>query len=313
MATYSAPEAALLQGIQANRYCALVSLTILYYDYVATFPVEVERFWKRSCLSWVSALFIVNRYLSLLGPIPVAIEFFGILPEIQCRKLQSFHQYYAVFTQAVVAALLVLRTYALYNQDRRILCLMLIACASGVVLSVWSLLADHSLVDETEVSFNWPGCDLSLSIQQARHLTYAWSSMLAFDTLVFILTVVRAVQVGGLWKGTLCRIMLRDGAVYYGIMVMANIANILTFMLAVPTAKGMCTTLTNVVSSTLITRLMLNLRDPDMQVFPRATVSTFGAESCTTYAITFTNSEAVFSDCLEEDLWIGSYADDCTQ
>ncbi|EMD38373.1 hypothetical protein CERSUDRAFT_64629 [Gelatoporia subvermispora B] len=172
-------------------------LAVLYYDYFTTFSMEVERFWKQSPFSCISILFVINRYLSLIGPIPVTIEYFGNIAEI----LQSFHQYYAVFTQAVVAALLLLRTYALYNRDARILCLMLATCAAGIVASIWVLLVDKTFTEDSKVALNWPG-----------YLVGAWSSMLAFDTLVFVLTLVRAIQVEGLWKGTLFRIMLRDGA-----------------------------------------------------------------------------------------------------
>ncbi|OCH94949.1 hypothetical protein OBBRIDRAFT_721553, partial [Obba rivulosa] len=299
-------------------------LAILYYDYFTTFSVEIERFWKRNCLSWVSALFVVNRYLSLIGPILVAVEYFGNIPEIvnvwltpcRCRQLQSFHQYYAVLTQVIVAALLLLRTYALYNRDARILCMMIITCTAGTIVSIVSA---KDVLTCVRHLISLKDCTVGVTPCTNLDLIGAWSSMLAFDTLVFFLTLARAIYVGGLWKGTLFRIMLRDGALYYGIMVMANIANILTFLVRhctamQPTAKGMCTTLTNVVSSTLISRLMLNLRDPNMQVCPKGILSTLdcacceSAESRMTHTVTFTNSEAVFSDCVEDDLWVGSYS-----
>lgn len=44
--------------------------------------MELERFWKPRRLSVVSVLFLMNRYLSLLGQIPVILEYFGNFPEI---------------------------------------------------------------------------------------------------------------------------------------------------------------------------------------------------------------------------------------
>ena len=49
---------------------------MLYYDYSLTLSTEVEHFWKRARISLVSVLFVVNRYLGLLGSIPVALEYF---------------------------------------------------------------------------------------------------------------------------------------------------------------------------------------------------------------------------------------------
>jgi len=49
-------------------------IVILYYDYVLTVQIEIERYWNPQCLTWASALFFVNRYGALLGHIPVIYE-----------------------------------------------------------------------------------------------------------------------------------------------------------------------------------------------------------------------------------------------
>lgn len=51
-------------------------VAILYYDYFLTISWEVERVWKTSGLNWATGLFYFNRYLCLLGHIPVIIEYF---------------------------------------------------------------------------------------------------------------------------------------------------------------------------------------------------------------------------------------------
>ncbi|KAI0647197.1 hypothetical protein C8Q79DRAFT_611506 [Trametes meyenii] len=67
----------LMFATRSNNYLAVASLTLLYYDFCLTFTAEVERFWKTARLSLFSALFVLNRYLGLLGPIPVMLEYFG--------------------------------------------------------------------------------------------------------------------------------------------------------------------------------------------------------------------------------------------
>ncbi|OCH91666.1 hypothetical protein OBBRIDRAFT_774740 [Obba rivulosa] len=239
MPTYSHWDIALLQGIQVNRFCALVSFTILYFDYFIVFSTEVERFWKGFTLSWASALFVANRYLSLVASIPILLEYFGDPPEPRCRQLQSFHQYLALLTQGTVAALLLIRTYALYNRSKHILYLMLITCFAGGAVSAWSIMSDGKYVSDADSSLlRLSGCDLSLSNQQGRHISIAWGSMLVFDTLIFALTVAKIIKSDKkIWKGTLFKLMLRDGAIYYGIMVVINIANIVTFVVRTPNLK----------------------------------------------------------------------------
>ena len=59
---------------------------MLYYDYTLTLSSEIEHFWKRARFSLVSVLFVVNRYLGLLGSIPVAMEYFvHFKPEVRIR------------------------------------------------------------------------------------------------------------------------------------------------------------------------------------------------------------------------------------
>ena len=52
------------------------SPAILYYDFILTLPLEVERYWK-SRFTWVSVLFFLNRYGSVLSHIPIIYEHFG--------------------------------------------------------------------------------------------------------------------------------------------------------------------------------------------------------------------------------------------
>ncbi|EJF59252.1 hypothetical protein DICSQDRAFT_65360, partial [Dichomitus squalens LYAD-421 SS1] len=56
---------------------------LLYYEYVLTLPLEVERYWH-SAWSCASVLFFLNRYLTIFGHIPVVVEFFGVFPQPVC-------------------------------------------------------------------------------------------------------------------------------------------------------------------------------------------------------------------------------------
>ncbi|OCH89159.1 hypothetical protein OBBRIDRAFT_826707 [Obba rivulosa] len=223
-------EISTVRGIQINRFCVLTALTVLYWDYCITLPLEIEAFWKKDFITLASILFFLNRYVSLLGHIPISLEFFADLAETRCHELQTYHQFFVVVTQVIVAALLTLRTYALYGQNKRILYLLgtsfVIGTSIGVAFTDWGSNKPGKILSRQR------GCDLSLSVQQSRHLTVSWSVVLAFDTLVFALTAIRGVQVRGFWNFCLFhRIFVRDGAVYYGTMVVLNVVNFLTITL----------------------------------------------------------------------------------
>ncbi|OBZ74515.1 hypothetical protein A0H81_05313 [Grifola frondosa] len=247
-----------------NRYLSSVAFALLYYDFVLTIPMEVERYWNGG-RSWTSLFFFVNRYLSVLSHIPVIVEFFGIISEV----LQLYHQLIAALTQCIVAILLMLRTYALYGRSRGILYLLIGICCLGGIVSLWAIISVRTsqVVSYTDL-IAATGCDLTLTTKQGYYLAAAWSSILVFDGAVFVLTLIKALQVGRTWSGSLFKIMLRDGTIYFGVLLICYLFNILTYVLAEPINKGVSTTITNVISSTLITRLMLNIRDPDLVELP---------------------------------------------
>ncbi|KAI5997284.1 hypothetical protein F5J12DRAFT_852072 [Pisolithus orientalis] len=53
-----------------------VQFSFLYYDYALTFSREIDLFWKRPRRSWPFVLFIANRYLTVLGRVPMSIYLF---------------------------------------------------------------------------------------------------------------------------------------------------------------------------------------------------------------------------------------------
>ncbi|OCH91657.1 hypothetical protein OBBRIDRAFT_728323 [Obba rivulosa] len=86
----------------------------------------------------------------------------------------------------------------------------------GNLSDTWSI-AGSGTSHYTPQSFPWPGCDIPVSKEQVidiPDLALAYGSMLVIDTLVFVLTVSRAMQLSHLWKSSIFRLMLRDGEDY---------------------------------------------------------------------------------------------------
>jgi len=60
----------------------------------------------------------------------------------------------------------------------------------------------------------------------------------------------------------LISVFMRDGAMYFGIVAACNLMNILFLLLGEPLIRDKGIILTNVLCSVMISRMMLNLRDP---------------------------------------------------
>ncbi|KAJ7162803.1 hypothetical protein C8R43DRAFT_1123476 [Mycena crocata] len=270
----------LQQQLNSNYYFNLISFTLLFYDYFLTLEWEVSRYWG-TALAAPNFLFYLNRYGTLFGTIPVVVQYFwttSSTPQkiavfhgpylmgmcLRCGHLHSYHQYFAVATQIIIGVMLILRTYALYERNRRVLALMVCVAAGVIAVGVWSVLSGPGAKtgDEGTNLGLYIGCSSSVSSSQTLGLVAAWAGMGVFDCTIFFLTLYKALSRRRSSGIELLAVLLRDGSIYFGVIVMSNLANILTFLRGGPYTRGMPTTFTNVISSIMISRLMLNLRDP---------------------------------------------------
>ncbi|KAL5514378.1 hypothetical protein ACEPAG_2466 [Sanghuangporus baumii] len=250
--------------INVNYYLSLIAFAILYYDYLLTFGDEVRFFWRRRKANSVTILFFLNRYLSILGIIPVVLQSFRSWSDKGCDALQKFHQFFSVLVQIIVGVILIIRTYALYERNVKIAIIMAIFAFIVVCIGVWAILGKSSVVEEPfDLSFML-GCHPLIAREEAIRLAAAWGGLLLFDSVIFTLTLVKAIAIWKLGTRRLFHVLVRDGTIYYLVLAMANLSNILTFLIGEPVLRGVSTTFANAISVTMLSRLMLNLQNPHL-------------------------------------------------
>ncbi|KAJ7321260.1 hypothetical protein DFH08DRAFT_889449 [Mycena albidolilacea] len=238
---------------------------LLVYDCLLTLDWEISRYWSEAfTLTVPNVLFFANRYGTLLGNIPVIIPYFWTSQSLAekittCQNLVSYHQYFIVGTQLLVGVMLFLRTYALYERSKRALVLMLGVAVGALAVGLWAVITSTS--DDTSVLLHF-GCNFTTSRSEGNSLAVAWAGVTVFDSMIFLLTLFKVLGRHHANGRDLFTILLRDGSLYFGVMVMSNLANILTLVIGNPYSRGIATTFTNIISSIMISRLMLNLRDP---------------------------------------------------
>lgn len=261
-----------IYAVRFDHSITLGALALLYYDYALTINDELEYYWSPPSLSLSFALFVLNRYVGLLGSIPVFFEYTMAFAEQRCDHIQFYHQIYSIVSQSIVAVLLILRTYALYNCSKRVLATLIVLETAGIIQGLVAILtSSSSSTSEMHIRLMVQGCDLSLSFDEGLHQGLAWSALLWFDTVIFILTFHKALKVRHEMSGGLLAVMLRDGAIYYAVLIVVNALNVVSFITPRSTTalRGSASTLTNVLSVTLASRLMLNLRDPSVRIRSR--------------------------------------------
>ncbi|KZV68364.1 hypothetical protein PENSPDRAFT_666476 [Peniophora sp. CONT] len=234
-----------------NYTIQLVPGVILFYDYFLTLDEEVTHYWQRHRpFTWISILFLATRYVTLLSFTPVFISMLTGNATLGCGVIQDFHNVFEIILQVPVGCLCTIRVYALYSQDRRVLI--------GLILSGVILLAAATVSSFNNSVIFWSAAPFCATIQtdrEATRLAVAWGTVLLYDVVIFFLTALRAFR---LWNaGSVLHTVLRDGLFYFCALSAVNIVNIVNF---VTLLKPTFASLTNALSVTLISRLMLNLR-----------------------------------------------------
>ncbi|KAI0319454.1 hypothetical protein OF83DRAFT_791819 [Amylostereum chailletii] len=152
-----------------------------------------------------------------------------------------------------------MRVYALYQRNRWVLGFLVVIAIASVSMACWSILSDKGGSGKQIFIDRYVGCDQIFPDDGAKHYAVAWGGVLMFDTVVFLLTVYRGYKYRR--AGRLVIVLMRDGAFYFIVLFLTNLANIFMFLFAPPSLKAASTTFTNVLSAVLITRLMINLKE----------------------------------------------------
>jgi len=206
------------------------------------------------------ATWLLNRYLPLLGYLPTVLSYFITLSFSFCANLHVSRDWVMVVIQILASVLGLFRVYALYGQSRRVLGFLVFTSLALIAATTGSILASHYGGGKAIPTLSgFVGCSEFTPSLGGRFSTIAWANALVIDTLIFSLTLYKAFMVG---RGIrLLDVIVRDGTMYFFVLFIMNLLNIFVLRYSPPLARTSTTTLTNVLSSTLMSRLVLNLRE----------------------------------------------------
>ncbi|KAH9035253.1 hypothetical protein EDB84DRAFT_1485522 [Lactarius hengduanensis] len=235
--------------------------SIIYYDYFLTLSDEVELFWLHpDKFNLFSYLFLFNRYVSFFGNLQILI--FGLIGRIDfilqsCRASHIYHMVLLLVQQTVVGVLCVMQIHAIY-QSRRVLVFLISIAVIGVAVACWSMYALSTDLPYPVVISSVLGCSRVVGETEGFYSAISWTGCLVLDTTVFALLLYETVRVG---RGVrLLDTMMRNATVYYSILSLVNLSNILMLRYASSGLRTSTIALTNALSCTLISRIIFDLR-----------------------------------------------------
>ncbi|KAJ7159040.1 hypothetical protein C8R43DRAFT_994763 [Mycena crocata] len=259
----------------------LVGFVLVVYDYLVTFSAETRFIWgrpKRLSFYW----FLLNRYLTLSTNIIMAVFTFATFSPEVCSSLLLAEKLFLFAQEIVVYGILTLRVYAMFNLNKRVLVLLCVAGLGCLGFSAWLVTTNTTppplpppgppppgMFGDTAPNHDSglpppiapPQCAQVIFHASAIRIAGAWEAQVALDTLIFGLTLLRAYlhRHRAEYRSSLLSCLIRDGAAYFFVIGIANLANILMYYFGDPLLAGSISWLASALSSVLIARLMLNL------------------------------------------------------
>ncbi|KAJ7478409.1 hypothetical protein FB451DRAFT_1365943 [Mycena latifolia] len=284
MATVSLSDATIAQDDRTTRNFFLAGIVLLCYDHTLTLGKEVEYIWapggRRS-----SFFYIFVRYFALCANMGMISLTFATFDSETCDRLNKAHGLLIVAQQLLVGFTLILRVLALYAFDRRVmfalatLALVVVAVAAVCAALPFSYLLRRLNIRSDDASGpSWPPGRLRLTRPASpaairpppnRSLAVAWEAQLAGDVVLLGFTLHHGYKgsrsdvffrAGSLW-----RVLVRDGAMYFGPVASHRGRPIPPTDSARNSGSSASRTSQTssciMVSVTMICRLMLNLHD----------------------------------------------------
>ncbi|KAF8067943.1 hypothetical protein FPV67DRAFT_1166138 [Lyophyllum atratum] len=271
---------------------------ILFYDYIITFGDEVEYIWMRVRSRARSAcLFFPNRYFFLVANAAMTgLPFTNILTKhvSTCRELHLARQISLVINQGLVSLLLSLRVCALYNCSWRISAFLLGSAAVLGAAALASQLIRH--LDEPLPDNLQHGCDVAITQVKAIRLACAWGALFIYDAILFGLTLAKTWRMRRRHGNIpIPALVFRYGAIYFGVITLANAANIMTYRLCGPFCKGGLSLFSGCFSTVVTSRFMLQLHaTSDLGIYRRSALN--GEQGVAVSSCVWTTPDAVELD-----------------
>ncbi|EGN93844.1 hypothetical protein SERLA73DRAFT_188957, partial [Serpula lacrymans var. lacrymans S7.3] len=242
----------------ASNYTTVAFITILLYDHALTLADEIEFIWKQS-MSTGKILFLLNRYIPEIDLFILMNSYTNeaIHSEKVCLLWFQIDSWLGIFNVVVIDLIMLLRTWALWRRSRIVLVILstlLVLCICAAAGA--TLYASIAVVHEPSPG-NLRPCETGFP--RTEILYGLWVAIIVYDTAIVILLLVKAIPALRLNVPIIDQ-LLKDGIQYFVMILFTSIANVIVINAAPPALATMLFTFYRVMTATLGSRMVLNIR-----------------------------------------------------
>ncbi|KAF9647468.1 hypothetical protein BDM02DRAFT_3187982 [Thelephora ganbajun] len=199
---------------------------IVAWDWITSFNREWRYIWKAAWTP-VKAAYLFCRYWVLAVGCFLLYCFVNDHSLELCLKIYKIPVALAMWNQLGSEVVLLIRTYAFFNRNVYLLS-FLITCLSGLIAyQLYVATSQMELLPFIKPPHTRGPC-LPVSRPHAAHLLGFFMAPLAYDTIVTVITVGKAIMIrrrrGGP-SSMLIQTFIREGVFYYILISIANLAS----------------------------------------------------------------------------------------
>ncbi|KAF8148277.1 hypothetical protein B0H34DRAFT_737676 [Crassisporium funariophilum] len=263
MSNADMPAAALLAELQRVNLITLFDIaacSMFLWDYLITIGMEVELVWK-SQWTPMKVLYLVQRYLPFVDTLwlTVHLQLGNNMSVSDCGHILSAVCYMYVFGIAASEMILTLRTWAVWNRNRRLAIIFVIT-----YLMVWVPDIGYMTMFLRSLKFEPPpyegfrGCFL---IDGNKVVFMCWVVVIIWDAFVLALMLIsgyRAYRDGG--NSALVQNVYRDGLIFYIYLFVLSGVNIIVILTLPPGYIILLASTERCLHSMLSSRVLLHIR-----------------------------------------------------
>ncbi|KAL5505080.1 hypothetical protein ACEPAH_7743 [Sanghuangporus vaninii] len=184
--------------------------------------------------------------------------FLSISNHTRCTHFVRYPGAMQIISNIASGTTLSIRVYALYSQAWWVIAVLLPVLIAEIAVESWAVQGGAPAPLPPGV----PGCILTGRDDEGIKFATFWAGQLVFPTLVFIMTIIRVLHLRRLApiRDSILTVLLRDGIMYFLVIFVANTVNVITYIVAPVDLRFANAPFTNVITTLMICRLMLNLQ-----------------------------------------------------
>jgi len=225
--TFTLPETFLrvLDEAILVKYFHVASVSLMTYDYLMMLPDEVRYIWSaRWTSSWGIILYFLTRYLAFVdASIITAFLFDSRIPVHSCATIYRVAAWFELVGITVAEAVLLMRTYAIWGQSRKILYVVLLLSTVVIPCAVVMEIDLSTLEFYPSPSPTIAPC-VSSGGKSILYIDYAL--VLGVEFVVISLTIWIGVKQWRKDFNPLTTVLYRDAIMFASILFVVSIANV---------------------------------------------------------------------------------------